>query len=115
MKRALSQLLGGLDSCGQIFAARKLRSDRPHNFFDRGIRFHRPLLSFCCFCFGQANAFFDRGQSFVFVRELSPSDIEIGLSPCKRGRQFLHLHFRLLLCNFGTFGSGLRAFQLFDD
>jgi hypothetical protein len=27
----------------------------------------------------------------------------------------LHLHFRLLLCNFGTFGSRLRAFQLFND
>ena len=115
MKRALSQLLGGLDSCGQIFAAGKLRSDRPHDFFDCGIRFHRPLLSFCCFCFGQANAFFDRGQSFVFVRELSPSDIEIGLGPCQRGRQLPHLHFRLLLCNFGMFGSRLRAFQLFDD
>ena len=63
--------------CGQIFAAGKLRSDRRYNFFDCGIRFHRPLLSFCRFCFGQANALFDRGQSFVFVRELSPSDIEI--------------------------------------
>ena len=115
MKRALSQLLGRLNSCGQIFAAGKLRSDRPYNFFDRGIRFHRPLLSFCCFCFGQANAFFDRGQSFVFVRELSPSDIEIGPSPCQRGRQLPRLHFRLLLCNFGMFGSRLRAFQLFND
>ena len=75
MKRALSQLLRGLTR-RQIFTAQKSRSDRPYNFFDCGIRFHRPLLSFCCFCFGQAYTFFDRNQSFVFLRELSPSDME---------------------------------------